>query len=669
MLLIDGKKLIPAPFVTLNKSYGLSGDGTTLACTFNINLEGTILPAKGSPSSTGVWHTAAGYPADEALTGSDAKFNSILAKQQYIRNAFSTPGSVLEYAPSDGSPAIIANVRTAQINFEAGTWTDLCRYTISVEAVESKRQDSTDEDNFGDFDQLNLADATENIQITQADDGTQIYTITHTVSAVGRKYYDGIGTQKNNRAPWENAKVWVVAHIDSGISSYLVDTTSKTKYNKRRVETIDKYSGSYSITTTYTVNQTDANFTNTYEINISTVREQAGNLEDGTQGLSTSYTISGNIVGQDADNLPATKLANAEAAYTAFEATIPTLLGLNADHLFQSKTIGKNPFNGTISYSLTYGNSNNGTIAHTYQITDNLSAGQLISCTIQGNLQGFLIDGEISAAWTNVQTAWNNRVKPDLASIVSDITTANIVATPHEFSVGFNKAQAQINYSATFYYVTDYFTQTAVCVDQFEVSLNEANTNSTITTVRSSASASINGNLLGLGEDLSERYNNALTKWNSIKTGLHTRIAEVLGITVGDRILSRTVSYNRFNGTINYSYNYTLRDDLDNPDIISAQITIQYNKPKQVFAVQIIPGLTSGPIIQDINTYTEESRTLSVNLLLSKSATMSTGDAYVTTLLSTYRPTGRYFLSDNQISYSPDTGEYSQTLTWTYKGT
>ena len=63
--------LIPAPFVNISKDYNKTSDGKKIGSTYTINLEGTILPDKGSPHSDATFYTSA-----DGSPNSSSKYNS-----------------------------------------------------------------------------------------------------------------------------------------------------------------------------------------------------------------------------------------------------------------------------------------------------------------------------------------------------------------------------------------------------------------------------------------------------------------------------------------------------------------------------------------------------------------------------------------------------------------
>lgn len=89
------KALIPAPFVSISKSYDKTGDGKKVGSIYSITLEGTIVPDKGSPNSEGGWHEIAGtYPADENISAEQIQY-SLFKKTSAIRKLFATEGKEL----------------------------------------------------------------------------------------------------------------------------------------------------------------------------------------------------------------------------------------------------------------------------------------------------------------------------------------------------------------------------------------------------------------------------------------------------------------------------------------------------------------------------------------------------------------------------------------------
>ena len=115
--------LTPAPFVSIDKSFDKSGDGQILGVRYNITINGTLVPDRGSPST----HPAA---VNGFLTDSSDKiindhvhahsYTDILKKQQLIRKLFSkkNEGGRLDIAaPFTGGATVTCYPRIVSINF------------------------------------------------------------------------------------------------------------------------------------------------------------------------------------------------------------------------------------------------------------------------------------------------------------------------------------------------------------------------------------------------------------------------------------------------------------------------------------------------------------------------------------------------------------------------
>lgn len=669
MLIIDGKKIIPAPLVTLSKTYNKTGDDRRLSSNFNISLTGTILPGRGSPNSSGTFHTTSGYPADESLTDTDTKFNSILRKQDALRELFITPGVLLEYGANDGSPAVLARVKLESINFEPGTWVDSCGYRIDLKAEDVNKQSTSAEDDFDDFDDKYLTQASESISVVQNTDGTGTYQVSHNISAVGITSYDNLGTPANSQAAWKNAKDWVLAQINNDLVTYLIDTTTQTKYNKVVQENIDAIAGSYSVSITYTIQESNNNYSHLYTISRNTTRSLTDeqNVE---QLLSESITVNGTVNGFDADNDPAVKLANALDAYNnVILPAIPAIIGLTSDHLYNTQTVNQDASNGTVSYSLVYNNNPNGeSYTHNYSVSSNINGGGPSSATINGTIQGLLVEGNVAGVMNTVIAAWST-IKNSLRGYVIDMIDYDVVAEPSALQVAFDKQNLRITYSASYNYTDASNGSGAGYLDQYEVSINDNNTTMS-GSYRNSTTATINGTITGLSDvgSSDEKYANALARWNNIKTTLNTRISDIIGVTVSDRVLSKTFAHNKVNGSISYSYSFAVRSDISNASIINETINLEFSDPRDIFAVQIIPGLATGPILQDLGTVSEASTTLSASFTLANGAVTGVADTRFAELEALYQPTSPRFLANKTRSYDPNTGVYTVVKSWTHKG-
>lgn len=384
----NGQRLIPAPFMSINKTYQKSGNGDIIGKIYNITVNGTIVSHMGSPNSSGTFWTSSGYPADEVVDGDD-KLGVIQRKQEAIRDLFSTEGQAFEVQTAGGAQAVRCYPRINEISFEEGTWYDRSSYTISLECDElyPKQEDT--------FDQY-IADADEQWTIETNEDGESLgasvtYALSHTVSAVGKKYYDEVGDQP--KEPWEYAQDYVLGRLgyDSTIalSSGVHNLPSYYNgWNHRRSEQIDKQGGGFSVTESWVLASGSA--IESFSLN------ETNSLTDPHPVVS----IQGNIRGFEERNsdmeLTTTKWDNAQTKF--FEASGLAYIraqqysGYNLNIIPLSWSIGKNPYQGTIDYTFEYNTRPmtlvSGAKSESISINDNIGGELFASVFVSGRNNG-----------------------------------------------------------------------------------------------------------------------------------------------------------------------------------------------------------------------------------------------------------------------------------------
>lgn len=341
----DGKKLIPAPVLSINKSFDTIGDGTIIGNTYQINLNGTFLPQKGSPTSSGTFYTSTGYPADESILTDDTRFDSILKKQEALRNLFSSGniGKKLEIVNEATGNIVYFYPRDVQIDIPEGTWVLECPYSINLIAdtiypttdnVPSNIQSASESWNI-EPDQQNL-------------NNTFNFKVSHTITAKGKKFYNASGLPTE---PWIAAKIWVDARrgVDTNLlSSGLYNLSGMTAYNHLVSTNIDESDGVYSLTENWLYASGLA-----YE-------EFSMDTTTGLEGI-TSVNINGTITGYEQrtlQNITSSRWDNASGYYMSIKNSLlnraQTYTGISLNPIPVSENIGRNPVGGTISYGLEY---------------------------------------------------------------------------------------------------------------------------------------------------------------------------------------------------------------------------------------------------------------------------------------------------------------------------
>jgi len=343
------KKIIPAPFVSISKEYIRSGQ-ELVGKTFKLTVTGTLVTGMGSPNSSKEFWDQAGYPPDENIEH-DSRMGALLRKQEALRDLFSEHNQLFEIQPLDGSDSMRCYPNILAINFPEGVWVDKCEYTIELEASELYPMQ---EDDFDEY----IQDATETWQIETDETPESLelprtYRLSHTVSAVGKKIYNGDGLVSE---AYEQARNYVIPRLgfdsDIALSSGINNLPSYySGYNLIRSQDLDKVNGSFSVTETWLLASGTALENFTIEMN--------SDLQNPYNTVSIQGDITGLELRNDNMGVVSTKYTNALSKFSQASglaySRAKTYSGLNTLNILPTQsTVGRNPITGTINYSYQY---------------------------------------------------------------------------------------------------------------------------------------------------------------------------------------------------------------------------------------------------------------------------------------------------------------------------
>lgn len=351
-------RLIPSPFINIVKNYQTAEDGTRIGSLFSISLIGPIVAFKGSPDSTGAFWTLSGYPSDENI-GPDSRLKAVLRKQEAIRDLFSVDGGSLEIQSADGSAPMKCNPRVKSITFPDELWFSTFRYQIELEAdVVYMNGTALGEDDFTEY----IESASESWSLDTNEDRPETigvprtYSLTHSISAKGKRFYDETGTLE--KEAWQQARDWVSSRVGMDNSRLVATSGSNLPsyynvYNHIRNENTDETNGQYSIVESWIATSGSA----IEEFEVSTSRS--------TDNGIVEVNINGSVVGLEVRNpadmtLTTTKYTNALNKFNQVSgiwygrAVAYSDVNLNVQPV--TVTIGRNPILGTINYSVGYNN-------------------------------------------------------------------------------------------------------------------------------------------------------------------------------------------------------------------------------------------------------------------------------------------------------------------------
>jgi hypothetical protein len=263
-VLYRNKKVIPAPFISVQKEYVKSTGGTKITghpdtpkerrdniigSQYTIQISGTLVASMlGSPEIDGTFYTGSGYP-DEGqsfpkpeltITGDDQdkkRFNRLMKMQQSLRWLFSEDGHFFEIDDGLGNEVFKCIIReVSAINFveadRGENWTDRCEYTITLvtdeilssghplcplgEDTKDNEPDNLPKDKSGN--DIYLLEASESWSVEPQEEGSDenspyTFIVNHQVSAKGKRVYDGSGVVSSEA--WEEAEKWIETKITS----------------------------------------------------------------------------------------------------------------------------------------------------------------------------------------------------------------------------------------------------------------------------------------------------------------------------------------------------------------------------------------------------------------------------------------------------------------------
>jgi len=448
-----GRKVIPAPLVTVSKNYVSRGDGTKIGAKYSIVLTGTLLPYRGSPSGNYIniadahW-TVGGYPPDQSPGVFDQDtFDSILRKQEALRWLFSEDGGSLEWQPAGGQPPMKCYPRIISIKFAEGPWADRCDYTIELEAPWIYINGTVSLEDDISTDLLSTSSETWSFEETDGRNNQQ-YRVTHDVNAGGQLGYDGGGDPYENKQPWQRAKDWVdtkvSGSVDSAVMFAALGATDQIVGHYSTVTKIDKDGGTYGVTEEWVLSED-----NSYEERQFTVEYNQTTGEYDVTYQGTIYGVGdgsrdGNIVNMDHAKSAVPSISAARTTATSYVGsllggkTLPTYPG--------KKTFSLNQQDGTVSFTYQWSTSDNATYFVTEEAQHSYALDtQLNTLTYTQTIEG---KGETSATrLANAETG----LSTDTVALASAKDLANTTLTYNKVSVvkSFDKKRGVVRGSWT----------------------------------------------------------------------------------------------------------------------------------------------------------------------------------------------------------------------------
>lgn len=296
------------------------------------------------------------------------------------------------------------------------------------------------------------------------------------------------------------------------------------------------------------------------------------------------------------------------------------------------------------------------------------------------------------------QAAWKwarQWVEPRLGFDSSYITSSGIRDLPSYYG-GFNHVRSEnIDENGGNYSITEtWLLASGKALEDFTINVR-SNASDGL------ASVSIDGTIRGLEERSADmalstsKYTNAATKY-AVASGLSlTRAQAYSGYTLNVVPLSNSISKNPAAGTINYTFEYDNRPSNLITGSKSETISIVDSFDVDVFAAIPVLGRAAGPVLQDIATHREATRSINIEAVFGPELA---GNGTIASRIQTNHPRFKSpqkddlqdivnaahpvlsslpnnlgvaateaFVADQNFTWEPTTGRMSLSITWVYE--
>ena len=411
----NGSYLIPAPPIEIKKVYTTTEDGRKAGRYFDIILFGKIEPGKGSPNSTGTFHTAAGYPTDENVS-SDSYLTVMMKKYEAIQSLFSQNGKQFKIQGYDGGAELTCNPTVIDISEPKGnvtSWAQLADYQIRLRAEQIYINGSALSHDI-DLGSNHIEKFEENWNIETVDEIQRTFRLTHQVSAKGMTYYDPSG---NLRYAWQNAQNYVLNNNLLGIDSSRLYASgiinggllynsggasinnSLTPFNYLRANNVSETAGTFTVTETWICFDPGSGAYAIEEFQVDT--------RESIENSLTEVTIQGNIKGLEYRNnsgyfnVISDRWTNAQSKFSQVQSVLfsraSTISSITLNPTPVQKIVSRNSIQGNISYNYSYNNRatpyTSGALSEVISITFENPADVFAEIPIIGQAAGPIIQG------------------------------------------------------------------------------------------------------------------------------------------------------------------------------------------------------------------------------------------------------------------------------------
>lgn len=195
---------------------------------------------------------------------------------------------------------------------------------------------------------------------------------------------------------------------------------------------------------------------------------------------------------------------------------------------------------------------------------------------------------------------------------------------------------------------------------------------------------SINGTVIGYADNIynyEDKSIRAKSYFDSaVSPNIYTRLTPYIpgGYTLNPIPTTKQVSYEKYAGTLNYSFTYTAVSGTIIPNAIDEAIAVSDVGCTDVFAQIPVPGRAGGPVTQYMATTTLPERTVSINATMMNPGTKVTlanlrsmylSKPNTNSIVDALKPeAGKYYVKQDTEEWNPIKGQYGRVVSWTLAG-
>ncbi len=557
----------PVPLIAHSVEYVKKGSnerGGNLVTIHSLTLNGALLPEN---------------PALSGVNPDASCFELLDRKKDQLAYALAEDRGNLLIVDASGYTVLNVNPIIKSFSVDESSMVSILRYNIDVEYET-------------DYGVAKVKEFDETWDISQNDDDT--WAVNHSLSARGIPDLP-IGT-----GALTNARNFVLAHANTVDRSHfvfsttpyvpgLIDINNLAAYNHKRSENNSLTEGTYSLSESWIL--ASGNYKDDRTVNVTFNYNENG---DEIQTIELNGSVQG---------YGDTTFERYTNAHSAFYNVVAPELDFFTPNSQVTKNFSLNRFAGTVNYSISKipasgDQLENKSISRSFQFNEDGTVSQTVTTNAKVRIGSIATLAEAQAFCEGLNYPISSIDPPFNASLSGNIETVSKTVDDLTGAYSLSKTYRDQEVSGW--------------REEWEVNREENADTSTVV-------ITLNGTVFGLvrepGTKTTARFVAASGAYYSIVNPLiYSRALSIIptGTCLSSTPVRKSFGQSQLAGRITYSFSFENRPRSANANILSEKITTSYKLPNDVFVEFAIQGKATGPVIQDQQTVTSRSKSLSI---------------------------------------------------------